>query len=252
MTSEEITNYYVDWLILQYRMKPKARKTIAAFAREVVADLLHLRLVEAFDLDTASGAQLDILGKYIGLARTYITGELNQEYFGFADYDPKNPQNPNGFRDYKSEFINSRGVWLQYGFDTAKTALLDDTDYRALLKLKILSNTTDTTLPGMLAAVRQMFGNAVTLEDHKDMTLTYTVNASVITLPRSVLENTLPRPAGVGINVKIIRSRFAFWRYPHNDYNPKKPNPHPFNTGFRRLKKGVTGGQFVKYEKYDG
>ncbi|AWI10321.1 DUF2612 domain-containing protein [Ereboglobus luteus] len=252
MTSEEIVNYYVDRLILQYRQKPKARATIAAFVREVVAGCLHLRLHDAFDIETAAGKQLDTLAKYIGLTRTFISGELNQEYFGFADYDPKKEQNPNGFRDYSSEFINSKGIWLQYGFDLDTTALLDDVDFRVLLKLKILSNTTDTTLPGMMAAVRQMFDSAVTLEDHKNMTLTYTVNASVITLPRSVLEKTLPRPAGVGITVKIVRSRFSFWRYSYNNYNPKKPNPHPYNTGFRRYAGNLTGGQFTTYQGYDG
>jgi hypothetical protein len=248
MTSEEIVNYYVDRLILQYHEKPRARATVAAFVREAVANLLFLRIADAFDLETASDARLDILAKYIGIPRAYITGELNQEYFGFADYNRKNPQNPTGFRDYDTDFLNGSGIWLQYGFAAEKTALLDDATFRVLMKLKILSNTTDATLPGMMTAVRQMFGDAVTLEDNKDMTLTYKVDASVIVLPKTVLERTLPRPAGVGLNVKMVRARFAFCRYA--TYDGEKRNR--YQTGFRRYAKKPTGGQFVRYATYDG
>jgi hypothetical protein len=87
MTTEEVVQYYVDLLILQYRRKPNARRTVAAFVREAVADLLWLRLADAFDLETASGRQLDILAKYIGLSRYYEDMQAPHDYFGFADYN---------------------------------------------------------------------------------------------------------------------------------------------------------------------
>ncbi|MDR2674459.1 MAG: DUF2612 domain-containing protein, partial [Opitutaceae bacterium] len=68
MTLDEVIQYYVDLLIIQYRQKPRARATVAAFVRAAVADGLPPALADAFDIDTASGAQLDILAKYIGVS----------------------------------------------------------------------------------------------------------------------------------------------------------------------------------------
>ena len=73
MTIDEIVQYYKDLIILQYRNKPKALATIDAMVRPVIMDQLPLTLQDAFNLDTATGVQLDILGKYIGIARRVQT-----------------------------------------------------------------------------------------------------------------------------------------------------------------------------------
>jgi hypothetical protein len=245
MTTEEVIQYYVDRLIIQYRQKPRARATVAAFVREAVANLWVLKLADAFNLETARGKQLDLLAKYIGITRHYEDMEAPQDYFGFANYKRAEPQNPNGFRDYEKEFINSRAIWFQYGFKQYASALLGDEAFRTLLKLNIINNTTDTTLPGIMAALRRIFGNAITVIDNADMTLTYIVNGSVIDLPKSVLEKILPRPAGVGVNVKIVRALFAFSRY--------KPgaSTNPYATGFRRYAGQMTGGAFASYQDFN-
>jgi hypothetical protein len=245
MTADEVVQYYVDLLILQYRRKPNARRTIAAFVREAVAGLLFLKLADAFNLETASGKQLDLLAKYIGLTRYYEGMEAPHDYFGFANYERLEPQNPNGFRDYEKEAVNSRAIWFQYGFKQYASSLLNDEDFRTLLKLKIINNTTDTTLPGIMSALRRLFGHAITLTDNADMTLAYTVNGSVIELPKSVLEKTLPRPAGTGVNVRIVRPFFSFSRY--TPQNPK----NPYATGFRRYGGQITGGAFATYQNYN-
>jgi len=245
MTAEEITQYYVDLLILQYRRKKNARATVGAFVRQVVANLLWLRLADAFDLDTAEGDQLDMLAKYIGITRRY-TGEVPEgEYFGFASQKPSDPQNPNGFRDYNMESVNSLAIWFQYGFSLFATSNLRDTDFRTLLKLRILTNTTDSTLPGIMAGLRRIFGGAITVTDNADMTLDYTVNGSIVTLPRAILEATLPRPAGVGINVRIVRPQFAFSRYDNST------PVNPWAVGFRRYAGNLTGATVVTYANYN-
>lgn len=70
MATQDILNYYADLLILQYKTQPKARETIKALVTEVYSNGLLLDLIDAFNIDTAVGKQLDILGKYIGLNRT--------------------------------------------------------------------------------------------------------------------------------------------------------------------------------------
>jgi len=73
MTVSEIVQHYIDLLILQYRNKPKAISTIDAFVTPVIMDLLPQQLQEAFNIETAIGKQLDILGKYIGVERRVLT-----------------------------------------------------------------------------------------------------------------------------------------------------------------------------------
>jgi hypothetical protein len=69
MTEEELIFYYRSLLIIQYNDKPKAIATIEALAEVGIMNLLPLDLYSAFDLDTAVGDQLDIIGKYVGVSR---------------------------------------------------------------------------------------------------------------------------------------------------------------------------------------
>ncbi len=73
MTTLEILEYYAKLLIIQYRDKPKAFATIKLLASLVVMDQLPNDVMSAFDIDTAVGAQLDILGKYAGVQRRALT-----------------------------------------------------------------------------------------------------------------------------------------------------------------------------------
>ena len=67
----DFTQSYVDLLIKQYWEQSNAPAEIAAQAAtwEKIRDILDDFAAE-FDLDTAIGAQLDIIGRTVGLART--------------------------------------------------------------------------------------------------------------------------------------------------------------------------------------
>ncbi len=70
MTTEDLITYYAKLLILQYVGKPKAYDTIKALVRMVVMDQLPVDVQDAFDIDTAVGVQLNVLGKYVGADRS--------------------------------------------------------------------------------------------------------------------------------------------------------------------------------------
>lgn len=75
-TTQDLINYYADLLILQYKGQPKAYATIQAIVAGPIADQLPIAVQDAFDLDTAVGVQLDVLGKYAGVVRTgYAAGQ---------------------------------------------------------------------------------------------------------------------------------------------------------------------------------
>jgi len=69
MNLTDTINYYANLLIIQYRNKPKAVATIKAIVSLFLSDDIFLQVQDAFDLDTAVGVQLDVLGKYTGVSR---------------------------------------------------------------------------------------------------------------------------------------------------------------------------------------
>lgn len=73
MTTDELIDYYVELLIIQYVNLAKARATVRAFVKMMVMDQLPLLVQQAYDLDTAVGVQLDVLGKYAGVSRNAHT-----------------------------------------------------------------------------------------------------------------------------------------------------------------------------------
>ena len=73
MTKEEIIDYYANLLIIQYRDKPSARDFIKALAEMSILDMLANKVMNAYDIDSASGVQLDVLGKYAGVSRVGYT-----------------------------------------------------------------------------------------------------------------------------------------------------------------------------------
>jgi len=66
---EDIKEYYKNLLIIQYHNKPKAAATVSEWVRCMCGDALMSELVSAFDIDTAKGAQLDMIGSFVGLGR---------------------------------------------------------------------------------------------------------------------------------------------------------------------------------------
>lgn len=84
-TTQEIKNYYINLLIMQFRDKEKARAHIETLITPVVMDQLPLSVRDAFNIDTSVGMQLDVLGKYAGIARTVLTFSGLEE-LGDSDY----------------------------------------------------------------------------------------------------------------------------------------------------------------------
>lgn len=73
-----IVEYYSDLLILQYRGKPKATATIKTMVEIILQNGILLDVLDAFNPETCTGKQQDILGKWIGVDRYYVGDGLTQ------------------------------------------------------------------------------------------------------------------------------------------------------------------------------
>lgn len=149
-------------------------------------------LPQAFDVDSAIGAQLDIVGIWVGRSR-YIATPIPNVWFSF-DLDGV------GF---------DQGAWKGvYDLDGGMTSL-DDDHYRILLKAKIAANQWDGTLPGAKAVLDSVFGSgtAVFIQDNMDMSMTVGVSGKVpsaVTLALLAGGYIPLKPSGVRVNYLVV------------------------------------------------
>ena len=192
-------SYYSNLLILQYHNKPKAKATIEASV-SLLPDSLIQEVTDGFDLNTAVGKQLDILGEYIGLSRGYIKD----------------------------------GV----------VSLLGDEDYRTLLQLKALCNSSDFSHKSIDDAMYKMFGTAVRMDSTGMMDIRYFVNTEGSDLILAAIQKgVLPKPMGVRLDYieQYDVDYFGFCDY--NDLDTF------YKTGFGDYNDPDKEGEMLTYEK---
>lgn len=191
--------YYEDLLLYQYNDKPKARDTIGLLAGAAVCDLLILNVNDAFDLMTAVGPQLDIIGEYLGFARK-VPLTIPQPYFQMDDYFSP-VVDPVGFTDYTDHTINENSVFYLYIFQNTSFSILNDEQYRFMLRLKALLNHMTMTMAMINESLLTFFGTSIICVDQTDMSLSYFIaDEPSYLLQLAVDLKLLPKPMGVRIS----------------------------------------------------
>lgn len=200
-TLKAAVDYYSTLLINEYRQSPRAVATIKIYAKQAIADMLEVDVQDGFNVDTAVGAQLDIIGKYVGIPRN-IGDPVPRPYYQFSDSNGPIIR-VNGFQDATNPAQNAGAIWYSALFLGAENTALTDAAYVLMIKLKIILNANDGTLASIMAFLQMFLPGVVALTDNKDMTLTYTLSNRV-PVPTSVLEAYLPKPMGVGVNFLTV------------------------------------------------
>lgn len=203
MTTQELVAFYVNLLIIQYKILPNATGTIQALATEVVADQIYSQVMNGFNLDTAIGKQLEVIASYVGAPRAIFAYDPSIPYFALTDY-ADTPASDVGFADY-SDVAAPVDDWIQY--DTSETTyVLTDGQLRSLIKYLIAVHASDTTLASIDLILQTFFGSYATLADNQDMTITYTHQSTDPSLLFGIVKqlNALPHPAGVQVIVTEV------------------------------------------------
>lgn len=191
---------YRDLLIKQYWDKPRARAEIEMQAgtwRRVFEWLDNFP--EEFDVDMAIGAQLDIIGRVVGVPRN-VPEALAKVFFGFEGFDD--------VRGFASKFAPSReGAPFASKFAPSYTTFqLNDNDYRLFIKAKIAKNNASSYMVSddritVQDAVNATFNGQAYVVDNKNMTATIYIspsfNVSRLRLIRQL--DLIPRGMGVGV-----------------------------------------------------
>jgi hypothetical protein len=203
---ETSIEYYKDLLLYQYINQPKARQTIGLLVSQALVELLPVEINKAFDLETAVGPQLDIIGEYIGLDRV-VDAIIVRDYFTLDDYTSPLTTGAFGFTDYNVPTQNATASMYLYVFFDTPTNSLEDTEYRLLLKLKSYLNSSLLSIYEINTALSDLFGaNSVFCADQTDMSLSYFVSEELSRIVQIAYnEALLPKPMGV-----LISGLFSF------------------------------------------
>lgn len=186
-------------LIWQYRKKPRARATAKLLNDEVYKTFDDaIKVAEILNIDTASGYALGLIGRHVGVSREQQNLIL-KDFFAFTQTEKKQ-----GFN--KGEFYRL-GNSLKGGF------YLNDSDYRFLIKAKIIKNYQTGTLENSYKSLEFLLGAGNFIFDNYDMTLNLVLKNAKTTqfLINLIFKNDiLARPVGVGLNVILIADKKCF------------------------------------------
>lgn len=111
--------------------------------QNTIRDLMQLR-----DIDTATGAQLDVIGRIVGQERELVEAEL-YEYFGF--------QGAVGAQSFGQFGTSFGGYFKSDSTPAGANVPLDDDNYRKYIRAKVFKNITASTPEQFIAVVNLIF-----------------------------------------------------------------------------------------------
>ena len=200
---------YLGLITSAHQDKPRFAQTVTVAVAPLAKVQAALQgLIHDFDLDTATGVQLDVIGQWVGRARRILT-PLTGVYFTW---------------DSTASEGWDAGVWKgPYDPDSGLVDLPDDA-YRTLLRAKIAANRWDGSIPQAYAVWAAAFPSTIILaiQDHQDMSMTINVAGAPLTsIEKALLVNGyIPlKPEGVRVSayyvVPAVGQIFA-WDIPAN------------------------------------
>lgn len=201
---QQLQEYYANTLIVQYNNKPKAKATIEELTKLLYANMILLQIRDAFDWETAVGKQLDIIGQWVGVSRSYnIPSMSGRVLFSYPETSKLIPDDITtteqfGYSDY-STFDTLEGGILRYDDLKGIDSQLNDYDYRVVIGLKIIYNSINHTAGEIDNSIWEYFNHTIytTWSPH---ILTYNVPAEYMNLMQICLhKGVLPAPIGTEI-----------------------------------------------------
>ncbi|CAI1019412.1 Protein of uncharacterised function (DUF2612) [Serratia ficaria] len=189
-----MTNKYTARIPAYHCQFPKYYATVNAVTEAFSRQQDSIRgIVLAFDLDNAIGAQLDVIGLWVGRGRRIRAPTVNH-YFSFDVLEL-------GF---------DLGSW-RGRYDSGDAYIdLDDDTYRTVLRAKIGANNWDgtvETLPAVLAAIYPDGGIEISFTDNLDMSMTVTARGAVIpAITKEIIRQGYLsiKPMGIAVNYDVV------------------------------------------------
>lgn len=167
---------YLELITTQYQNSPKFKRWMEVLLSPLVdCQNLAMNLYQYFDIDTAVGKQLDILGEIVGVKR-------------LLPFQPSE-NNP----------------------------LLDDENYRFLLKAQISKNIWDGTNQNIYDIWNMLHSDvAISIKDNQDMTVTVLLIGNLNKLQQEMIKYGMIIPKAQGVKMLYAFSLPPLFSYDQN------------------------------------
>lgn len=242
--NEELIEYYANLLILQYRTKSNAQRTISAFIRALMIYDLIRDVENGYNVDTAVGLQLDVIAKYVGAERV-ASGIVifDRTFFSYIDYNEPGPHTGIvGYIRY-DETNTPDAQYLRYRTDQQSIYTLTDSELRIIIKLKILQNNSNHSVGEIDNLLNTFFPDQVIFTDNFNMAISYLFDRGIERIIRiAESQGAIPKPAAVGISIDFvddINNIFSLLKY-------SSGTPADFSQGYRRYSQDPFGS-YLRY-----
>lgn len=197
---QAIKKRYKDLLIKQYREKPKAEAHIEAFVDLFLQDGAIFNLLNTFDIEKAIGWQLDAIGERVGIDRKYRGLAFKNRIFfayGIGAVLPTSQYKGYGAGAELGEIANEESV-------LSREFLLNDDDFRKLIKFRVITNASNHTEYSIENAILETFNNEIKVRSGF-MEIIYDVSENASNIVNiALIKGVLPKPRNTKITINII------------------------------------------------
>lgn len=191
---------YKDLLIKQYREKPKAEAHIEAFVDLFLQDGAIFHLLNTFDIEKAIGWQLDAIGERVGIDRNYKGLALKDRIFfayGLGAVLPTSQFKGYGVGTETGEILHDASV-------LTRDFLLNDDDFRKIIKFRVIANRGDHTEYSVEKVILETFSNEIKVRSGF-MEIIYDVSKNASNIVKvALIKGVLPKPRNTKITINII------------------------------------------------
>lgn len=203
-TADGLVAYYQRLLIVQYRLKTKAAATVAALVVGIVADAIYTQVRDAFDLATAIGKQLDILGKLRGVTRYFFSLNVTKTFLPLVDYDDPGVGTFPGIANYDDATQPPSTYTMTYEDFVSNT--LTDGDFRRVIAFLAAVHSCDYSYSTLDLICYNFFSGNVNLKITGNMAITYQHLTTDTDDLFEIVKNMglLPTPAGVSVATQEV------------------------------------------------
>lgn len=169
------------------------------------------KVAEQTDIDLAAGVNLDVIGEIVGISRI-IPASVQLAFFGFQDNAAALNFGEEGAQGIGARFYDEGEPYLA-------TSVLNDPEFRLLIRAKIVKNHALGTNEDVIAGLAYLFGGGmaiqVAVEDIGGMAIQVAVGRPLTYLEKVLITNldVLPRPAGVRISQRVTYSTTSYFGF---------------------------------------
>ena len=188
-----------NFIIWQYRTKPKALGTIRAIYTETDNTFKNVvQLADILNIDKATGYALDLVGCHVGVFRVLPTA-IAKEYFGWLQDD--------------TALSFNVGEFYRNGDALHASVVLNDSDFRFFIKARISKNHQTGEISNIVNSIKFIIGEHGNIIDAQDMTMNVLVNSdqlNSLTLYAISKMDILVRPVGVMYRYLVLVNNEPF------------------------------------------